>query len=47
MIEEDDLPYDDPAVEYWIPYVKRMKKISMDYLLAIIDEYEKVENTGH
>ena len=32
---------DDSAVEYWIPFVKRMKNIPMEYQLAIIDEYEK------
>lgn len=36
MIEEDDLPDDDPAVEYWIPIVKRMENIPMDYPPAII-----------
>ena len=35
---------DDSAVEYWIPFVKRMKNIPMEYQLAIIDEYEKAEN---
>jgi len=46
MIEEDDLPDDDPAVEYWIPFLRRMKKIPREYQMAIIDEYLKVENTG-
>jgi len=46
MIEEDDLPDDDPAVEYWIPFMRRMKKIPRQYQMAIIDEYLKVENTG-
>ena len=32
---------DDSAVEYWIPFVKRMKNIPVEYQLAIIDEYEK------
>ena len=45
-MEEDDLPDDDPAVEYWIPFVRRMRNIPMEYQLAIIDEYEKGENTG-
>jgi len=35
---------DDSAVDYWIPFVKRMKNIPMEYQLAIIDEYEKAEN---
>ncbi len=35
---------DDSAVEYWIPFVKRMKNIPMEYQLAIIDEYEKDMN---
>lgn len=43
-MEEDDLPDDDPAVEYWIPFVRRMKNIPMEYQLVIIDEYEKAEN---
>ncbi len=46
MIEEDDLPDDDPAVEYWIPFIRRMDKIPREYQMAIIDEYLKVENTG-
>ncbi len=46
MIEEDDLPDDDPAVEYWIPFIRRMNKIPRNYQMAIIDEYLKVENTG-
>jgi len=37
---------DDPAVEYWIPFVRRMKNIPMEYQLAIIDEYEKAEDAG-
>lgn len=45
-MEEDDLPDDDPAVQYWIPFVGRMMRIPMQYQLAIIDEYEKAENTG-
>ena len=44
MIEEDDLPDDDPAVEYWIPFIRRMDKIPREYQMAIIDEYLKVEN---
>ncbi len=36
----------DSAVEYWIPFVKRMKNIPMEYQLAIIEEYEKGENAG-
>jgi len=43
---EDDLPDDDPDVEYWIPFVNRMKNIPTDYQLAIIDEYEIAEKTG-
>jgi len=35
---------DDSAVDYWIPFVKRMKNIPMEYQLVIIDEYEKAEN---
>jgi len=35
---------DDSAVEYWIPFVKRMKNIPVEYQLAIIDEYEKDMN---
>lgn len=46
MIEEDDLPDDDPAVEYWIPFIRRTNKIPPDYQIAIIDKYLKVENTG-
>jgi len=46
MIEEDDLPDDDPAVDYWIPFIRRMNKIPRNYQMAIIDEYLKVENTG-
>jgi len=45
-MEEDDLPDDDPAVEYWIPFVRRMRNIPMEYQLAIIDEYEKAEDAG-
>lgn len=37
---------DDPAVEYWIPFVRRMRNIPMEYQLAIIDEYEKAEDAG-
>jgi len=37
---------DGSAVEYWIPFVRRMRNIPMEYQLAIIDEYEKGENTG-
>ena len=35
---------DGSAVEYWIPFVRRMRNIPMEYQLAIIDEYEKAEN---
>ncbi len=35
---------DGSAVEYWIPFVRRMRNIPMEYQLAIIDEYEKDMN---
>lgn len=37
---------DDPDVEYWVPFVKRMKNIPMEYQLAILEEYEKAEKAG-
>jgi len=37
---------EDPDVEYWVPFVKRMKNIPMEYQLAILEEYEKAENAG-
>lgn len=43
-MEEENLQEDDPAVEYWIPFIKRMAKIPTDYQMAILDEYEKAEN---
>ncbi len=36
----------DPDVEYWVPFVKRMKNIPMEYQLAILEEYEKAEKVG-
>ena len=31
-----NLPDDDPAVQYWIPFVKRMENIPMNYQPVII-----------
>jgi len=37
---------DDPDVEYWMPFLDRMKNIPMEYQLAILREYEVAESQG-